>query len=160
MQLLVGLLQCAAAAQLLTIFMDEAEFQLACKALDTVQVNMGEKTLRMAREGGGRPLPDQARLGATLTLLGQDTHHPMDIQFTSLGLGGAAPDLLARRIADDHGTHATALGVPAALSLRVSTVMHSFSRDYSLVYALGFSIYGSTQLAGKTISAYSPWVRC
>ena len=144
----------------LTVFVDEAEFQLACKGFKiNAQLDMSEGTVGgAAPELHGRALDDRTKLAPQLSFFSESTDMPVSMTLTA---EDSHTSFEFRRFDAAHGAHSTAVQAEAGVthfSLHLSTTMFHKGTEFTLVYAVGMSIAESAQTKGKSILVFSPSV--
>eukprot|EP00047_Mylnosiga_fluctuans_P007530 m.253928 g.253928 ORF g.253928 m.253928 type:complete len:598 (+) comp18639_c0_seq1:3-1796(+) len=150
------LLAALARGGLLTVFVEESEFQMACTDLELSQLDLTEKVVTRAQEPVGRALLDKAKLGQQLTLLHDAIQLPMDIVLRGTAEHGS---LAFRRVVEDHGSPTDLVeieGPKPTLSIRVSTALRAVSAEFTLVYAVGLTLRASDQTKSKSVRLLSP----
>jgi len=159
--LLLLLLACAACAarDIVTVFVEEAEFALACKNLNEFQMNFNEEQVHSAPEASETRLVEGARLGGVLSFSTTDMKHPVDVKFVK---EVEHSDFLFRQVdSSDGSTHAALQPDPASPTFAVhfSSAVHAISVEYSLVFAVGVRLEGNGHTKTKSLSVYTQAVR-
>jgi hypothetical protein len=125
-----------------TVFVDETEFNLACRAAE--QLIMGPSTVRATSHN------DRARVGSSVACV-PDSTTPLTI---TLQTENKLDNILYHRIDEASG----ALEPFGRFFIEFDTTAYHRSVDFALVYAAGLSLQGPSNIKGKVVDVLSPTV--
>lgn len=146
------------ASDVVTVFVDETEFSHACKDMSSVQLNFDDSFVNQAAEAHPKALGEGTRLGSTLNFMASVSNMPVNIRMVKQE---RTSDFHFRKIVSADGTAHSAVqaapGTPAFQVIMDSSV-HDIAVDYSMVYALGITIEGSSTMTSKSLNIFTPGV--